>query len=226
MTKEQIEKLYSIKEVRDIPDHYLVIILGDDFPMWEELEKEDEALEKIIADARKEWKKELGKVRKNINEFKREVDAGVANLEYLQHRKDVLSQMMLDEVRYQERMKQAKVPEWFQEISKSRLKKYIEEYNKITRQIEFLKNPNLNSSITPEMIEFARDYPIEELDELITVKNGKAYCPFHDDKKPSMSVTGNLFHCFGCGEKGNTITFVMKMTGLDFVGAVKYINRV
>lgn len=225
MTKEQIEKLYSIKEVRDIPYRYLVIILGDDFPMWEELEKEDEALDEIIADARKEWKKGLGKVRKNINEFKREVDAGVANLEYLQHRKDALSQMMLDEVRYQDKMRRFMVPKWFQRISKNRLEKYIEEYNKINRQIEFLNNPS-SSSITPEMIEFAKNYPIEELNELIEVKRGMAYCPFHDDKNPSMSVRGNLFHCFGCGEKGNTITFVMKMTGLDFVGAVKYINRV
>lgn len=227
MTKEQIKNLYDIKEFRDIPDHYLAIILGDDFPEWEKLENEDDELQKIIKDSYNKWRSELKQVRKEVEEFKKEMDAGDGKLKllYLKNKKNNLNQLIIDEVKYQDKMKRLKIPEWFQQISKNRLKKYIDEYNKINKQIEYLKNPPSDNSITPEMIEFANNYPIEELDELITVKRGKAYCPFHDDKKPSMSVTGNIFHCFGCGEKGNTITFVMKMTGLDFVGAVKYINK-
>lgn len=34
-------------------------------------------------------------------------------------------------------------------------------------------------------------------------------CPFHDDKSPSLSLSNEkgVFNCFGCGAKGNIITF-------------------
>lgn len=43
-------------------------------------------------------------------------------------------------------------------------------------------------------------------------------CPFHDDKTPSFTVNPKtrLFHCFGCGEGGNAITFLMKKRGIGF----------
>ena len=45
-------------------------------------------------------------------------------------------------------------------------------------------------------------------------KNGSSYtglCPFHNEKSPSFSVSGQrqLYHCFGCGAGGNVITFVI-----------------
>lgn len=45
----------------------------------------------------------------------------------------------------------------------------------------------------------------------------KIPCPFHDDKKPSCSVNRkkNVFHCFSCGAKGNTLDFVTLMNGGD-----------
>lgn len=50
-----------------------------------------------------------------------------------------------------------------------------------------------------------------------------ACCPFHKEKSASFSINVNkqFFHCFGCGESGNVITFIMKHNGLDFVNAVK-----
>ena len=53
----------------------------------------------------------------------------------------------------------------------------------------------------------------------------KARCPFHSEKTPSFFVnpSTNTFHCFGCGEHGDVITFVMKMRNLDFVSAVEYL---
>ncbi|WP_033427538.1 DNA primase [Saccharothrix syringae] len=51
----------------------------------------------------------------------------------------------------------------------------------------------------------------------------KGLCPFHDEKSPSFNVrpTHGTFHCFGCGEGGDVIAFVMKIEHLGFVEAVE-----
>lgn len=53
--------------------------------------------------------------------------------------------------------------------------------------------------------------------------NYVALCPFHTEKTPSFSVsrTKQIFHCFGCGEGGNVISFIMKYDNLPFTEAVK-----
>ncbi|MET7439155.1 DNA primase [Streptomyces sp. NPDC004082] len=53
--------------------------------------------------------------------------------------------------------------------------------------------------------------------------NLKGLCPFHDEKSPSFQVSPSkgLFHCFGCQEGGDTITFVMKVDHLTFSEAVE-----
>ena len=59
-------------------------------------------------------------------------------------------------------------------------------------------------------------------------KSGKSYsglCPFHKEKTPSFSVdpTRQLYHCFGCGEGGDVISFVEKIENLDFLESVEFI---
>jgi len=62
-------------------------------------------------------------------------------------------------------------------------------------------------------------------------KSGKSYsglCPFHKEKTPSFSVDPGkqLYHCFGCGEGGDIISFVEKIENMDFIEAVEFIaNR-
>lgn len=57
-------------------------------------------------------------------------------------------------------------------------------------------------------------------------KKGQNYwgcCPFHNEKTPSFSVSEDkgFYHCFGCGEHGDIISFVMKSENVDFKEAIK-----
>jgi DNA primase len=51
----------------------------------------------------------------------------------------------------------------------------------------------------------------------------KGLCPFHDEKTPSFNVrpSHGTFHCFGCGEGGDAIAFLMRMDHISFVEAVE-----
>ncbi|MFZ5851540.1 MAG: DNA primase [Actinomycetota bacterium] len=64
--------------------------------------------------------------------------------------------------------------------------------------------------------------------EQVTLRNAgggslKGLCPFHEEKSPSFHVTParGMFHCFGCGEGGDVISFVMKADHLPFAEAVE-----
>ncbi len=57
-------------------------------------------------------------------------------------------------------------------------------------------------------------------------KKGQNYwgcCPFHNEKTPSFSVNEDkgFYHCFGCGEHGDIISFTMKTENLEFRDAIK-----
>ena len=51
----------------------------------------------------------------------------------------------------------------------------------------------------------------------------KGLCPFHDERTPSFNVRPavGMFHCFGCGESGDVISFVQKIDHLPFAEAVE-----
>ncbi|MDP9317974.1 MAG: DNA primase [Actinomycetota bacterium] len=62
----------------------------------------------------------------------------------------------------------------------------------------------------------------------VTLRNAgsgspKGLCPFHDEKSPSFHVTParGFYHCFGCQEGGDVITFVQKIEGVGFTEAVE-----
>jgi len=48
-------------------------------------------------------------------------------------------------------------------------------------------------------------------------------CPFHKEKTPSFHVSPERasYHCFGCGEGGDMFSFIEKVEGVDFKGALK-----
>jgi DNA primase len=70
-----------------------------------------------------------------------------------------------------------------------------------------------------DIVELATQY-------LTLKKAGRNYlglCPFHQEKTPSFTVNREkqIFYCFGCGEGGNAITFLMKIAGKTFPEAIK-----
>ncbi|HEU5348982.1 MAG TPA: DNA primase [Ktedonobacterales bacterium] len=68
---------------------------------------------------------------------------------------------------------------------------------------------------------------VEEIGAVVSLKkSGKAYkglCPFHGERTPSFYVFPDKqdWHCFGCGERGDLITFVQKQQSLDFREALE-----
>ena len=58
-------------------------------------------------------------------------------------------------------------------------------------------------------------------------RNFVGLCPFHSEKTPSFNVNveRQIFHCFGCGEGGNAISFLMKHENLTFPEAARTLAR-
>ena len=54
-------------------------------------------------------------------------------------------------------------------------------------------------------------------------QNFSGLCPFHKEKTGSFSVNAahGYFYCFGCHEKGDVFTFVMKLENVSFPEAVR-----
>lgn len=55
----------------------------------------------------------------------------------------------------------------------------------------------------------------------------KALCPFHNEKTPSFIVSKEkqVYKCFGCGEGGDVIGFIMKIENLSFIDALKMLAQ-
>jgi DNA primase len=68
----------------------------------------------------------------------------------------------------------------------------------------------------------------EVISEHVTLRSAgagslKGLCPFHEERSPSFHVTPSkgLYYCFGCGEGGDAIDFLMAMDHLSFTEAVE-----
>lgn len=63
---------------------------------------------------------------------------------------------------------------------------------------------------------------VKVVSEQVALKKRGSYywglCPFHKEKTPSFSVTPSLgiYKCFGCGEGGDALSFIMKTKNIEF----------
>ena len=71
----------------------------------------------------------------------------------------------------------------------------------------------------------------EVVGDFVTLKrrgaNYTACCPFHNEKTPSFSVSPSkgIYKCFGCGESGTAVGFVMKHENISYVEALRYLAK-
>lgn len=58
-------------------------------------------------------------------------------------------------------------------------------------------------------------------------RNFTGLCPFHSEKTPSFVVSPEkqICNCFGCGNGGTTISFIMKVESLEFPDAVRFLAK-
>ena len=67
-------------------------------------------------------------------------------------------------------------------------------------------------------------------DHVVLKKKGREFvgiCPFHDDSKPSMTVSPakQFYYCFSCGAGGNAIKFLMELQRSSFSDVVLELAR-
>lgn len=88
-------------------------------------------------------------------------------------------------------------------------------------------------SFSPEFLE-----KLKAKNDLVSVvskyvrleKKGKNYwgcCPFHHEKTPSFAINEyeQFYHCFGCGESGDVISFLMKYENLSYPEAIETLAK-
>ena len=86
----------------------------------------------------------------------------------------------------------------------------------------------MEPSLHPRTIQEVKDKAdiVDVISEHIVLKKkGKEFvgiCPFHDDTKPSMTVSPakQFYYCFSCGAGGNSIKFLMEFTRNNFTDVV------
>ena len=71
----------------------------------------------------------------------------------------------------------------------------------------------------------------EVVSDFVTLKKRGAnllgLCPFHNEKTPSFTVSPakGIYKCFGCGEGGNSVSFLMDKEHYSYPEALKYLAK-
>lgn len=72
---------------------------------------------------------------------------------------------------------------------------------------------------------------VEVVSDFVTLKkrgvNYIGLCPFHNEKTPSFTVSPSkgICKCFGCGNGGNSVNFIMEHEQMSYVEALRYLAK-
>ena len=193
---------FIIEAIENVPGWIWTIkdCFGEEAMKYAEeyVSERDEAIEKS---EKYYYREVMPKVRKEIEEFKKE------NKEFAKECQERRAKELQEDFK----KKYRKLENSLETCGDIKKKK------ELLQEVEKLES-RLNSEITDEMIQRAREFPFEDL---IETNKFMAKCPFHDDKKPSFYTKNNYGFCFSCGWKGDTIKFIMEKENINFVDAVK-----
>lgn len=121
--------------------------------------------------------------------------------------------------------------ELINDLKKLEIEQMIEAPSRVIKRIAALNQPVSYDRITDQDIERARESPIEEhYDGQLKQSAGKLWgiCSFHQESTASFCIDTkkNHWHCFGaCSTGGDSIDYIMKRDGVDFIRAVKILSN-
>ena len=117
----------------------------------------------------------------------------------------------------------AYIDEQINEIPESDVMAIIGEMAALKRYQDNIKSGVIVKGITDEMIEQARQFPI---DSLIEFQHGKATAFCHEDKRPSLTwhKAKNRATCFPCGKSFSALDVCIERDGMSFIEAVKMLS--
>ncbi len=117
------------------------------------------------------------------------------------------------------------IEEQTDDIPESDMMSIIGELSTLRRYQERLRaGIKMKDGITDDMIEQARNYPI---DQVVEFQRGVTIAFCHDDKKPSLTwhKAKNRATCFPCGKSYSALDILMERDKMSFIDAVKYLNN-
>jgi len=143
-------------------------------------------------------------------------------LEELEQQRDNLYIKGLEQKEYSPGFFRVKIT---QEKLVQKIRKCKKIINYLRGQLPIRKNQSKNR-VTLQEIDQANSIPLEQLTtnpKKVSQNRIVAICPFHEDTKPSLSITidKNLYYCFVCGAGGTPITYIMKTQHFNFIDSVR-----
>ncbi|MEY2702801.1 MAG: hypothetical protein RLY43_1439 [Bacteroidota bacterium] len=167
---------------------------------------------------------------KKLEDFKKEISEAEPNfvkearIEYLKNKIIMLENEIKKIYSDYEKAGREGIVFWLRQAfyKLSPIKQYERELKSCKFNLNVINNNNFKKEIDDYMILKAKDYPINNLVEVN--KNHFAKCIWHDDNKPSMYVKNNYAYCFSCGKSGDVIDIAMKIRGMNFIEAVKFLT--
>lgn len=175
----------------------------------------------MLKEMERERYDEVRKVKQSLREWRESPEmaefAKEARLRYLKEQEKMVLKLFRDnKARYVELMRDD--PE---NIEVGFL---VDEAKRFVKQLESFKKErearesNRKDEITPEMVDRAREYPIEQI--VPKERNGRAKCVFHAGEDGNMDIRKNFAHCYVCGAHGDPIDVYKAVHGVGFREAV------